>query len=207
MKQKKNIKLWSLGCLLGVLALVGIVVQVLRPDLATRYLTSTLPFIEYTETFEQDEEVYLVYFWQETCIFCTEFEPYIMDAVNNYNVPIFVVDLAEDVNNNAWYDWEMHHEIHSRVIGYVNDDGSQLYPGEDMEFYSPAEGWEIVVDNDGAIHARLNRAFNNQNPLDYSQIEISGTPTLLLIRNGIVERYASGIPDGQELLNYFKEME
>lgn len=64
--------------------------------------TIDLPRIIYNQVFYQSEKIYFVYFWREDCPRCQEFEPYIVQAYNN-DIPVFVVDMNNEVNQNVWY--------------------------------------------------------------------------------------------------------
>jgi len=196
--------------LLGVI-LVGVIVPVFLQFSGTSVSdvvgsagrTGDLPFINYTETFDQDEEAYFVYFWQETCSFCMQFEPYLLEAFNDYDLPIYVVDLADASNQSAWYDWERHHELHSIMVGRVVDDEWVFDAGHTREMYPEEDGWAIEVVDDDYLRARP-AAIHNENPTDYSEINIIGTPTLFLVRNGEIADYAFGIESGRDLLNMLK---
>ena len=52
--------------------------------------------INYTETFDQAESEYYVYFYQESCPICLQFGPELVEAHNQNNVPIYVVDAAAE---------------------------------------------------------------------------------------------------------------
>ena len=113
-----------------------------------------LPRILYTESFDQLEDEYFVYFWNATCPACQQFESDILSAYER-GVIIYVVDMADDQNARAWFQGE--------------------------------------------------RGMNNQRPQNASEIEVSGTPSMLHFRNGEVVGYAVGITDGNALFATFGE--
>ena len=111
-----------------------------------------LPRILYTESFDQAEDEYFVYFWNAACPACQQFDSDIV-AAHEVGIAIYVVDMANDQNANVWFQGE--------------------------------------------------RGMNNQHPQSASEIEISGTPSLLHFRNGEVVGYAVGISDGNALFATF----
>ena len=64
--------------------------------------TAQLPRILYTEVFEQEGDIYFVYFWRNDCPRCAEFEPYVVEAFNQ-GVPVYVVDMNHRQNHHAWF--------------------------------------------------------------------------------------------------------
>jgi len=137
--------------LLGIIVVgIGVAVFLDVMDLGPMVRTAHLPRIDYTQTFEQEEEAYFVYFWQESCPACTEFEPAILEAFNDYEVPIYVVDMSDGANSSAWGEGQL----------------------------------------DGVSH--------------YSDINVEGTPMLMLVRDGEVARHSLGVLGGEALLNELK---
>jgi len=190
--------------LLVVMVVVGIGASFLIPSVNG---TTDLGHINYTETFDQDHSEYYVYFYQVDCQFCKEFEPHILEAYGD-DVPIYVVDVERgksSLNDQAWYDWDLHHKTHDVVIGEIKD-GQQIFNEDESEdLYASEEGWTIGPnpDNELELIARLNRALNNKEPQTALEIEIAGTPTLIRIKEGRFAGYAEGVEEGIALLGRF----
>lgn len=87
----------KLMIILGLVVVVGVGYVLLSPEING---TKDLQFIKYTEAFEQAPDDYYVYFWQEGCRFCIEFDPFLTAAAKE-GVPIFVIDLNEGSNTQA----------------------------------------------------------------------------------------------------------
>lgn len=139
----------------GILAvlIIGLVVYANLPASITGVRgAADLPRILYTESFDQADDEYFVYFWNAACPACQQFDSDIL-AAHELGIPIYVVDMANDQNAGAWFQGE--------------------------------------------------RGMNNQRPQSVSEIEISGTPSLLHFRNGEVVGYAVGIADGNALFATF----
>jgi len=148
---------------------IRLIILVLVAQLLTACVSSypsrtiELPQIHYTETFSQDLDTYFVYFWRETCIRCQEFERDIVDAYNN-GFPIFVVDMENEDNFDAWYQ-----------SGIFRD-----------ENFTELES-------------------QNRTPSTYYEIEIVGTPTLILIQEGVLIEHRTGLDDARRLLAEYRE--
>lgn len=61
-----------------------------------------LPRILYTESFDQAEDEYFVYFWNASCEACQTFESDIL-AAHEHGIPIYVVDMADNQNVGSWF--------------------------------------------------------------------------------------------------------
>lgn len=186
---------------LGAIIILAIGANFLWPSING---TKDLPMISYTETFNQDPSEYYVYFWQESCSYCVEFEPYLVDAAND-GVPIYVVNMPDNVE--AWYDWDGHHEIHDQVIGQIVNDVEVFDEEIDLADYPEEDGWRVRThpDDESTLIARLEKALNNQEPQSAEALEIAGTPTLVRIVNGRLVGYSEGVALGDELLQQYSQ--
>ena len=159
-----------------------------------------LPFISVDKTFDRSDDDYVVYFYQDDCSHCKEFEPHLIESVSTYNTPAYIVDMKESENTVAWYDWEAHSEKYDKVIGKVIDDKEVLNDGESHDDYPASEGWSIGRDGDDLV-ATYNMAMNNKNPQSASELEIAGTPTLIRVKDGKVVAYGEGIVENTAILD------
>ncbi|MEM5596099.1 hypothetical protein AAHB53_06725 [Niallia circulans] len=57
--------------------------------------------INASATFNQQEEEYIVYFWQATCTYCKQIEKDVLSFSNNGEIPIYVVDMQDEKMNRA----------------------------------------------------------------------------------------------------------
>jgi len=184
--------------LIGALALVALVVGIgLLSSSSEVSATADLPMIHYTAAFDQDPDEYFVYFWNAACSFCQEFDPDVMEA-HRAGAPIFVVDMANEDNQSAWYDWEGHHERFTTIVGDVVNGEIIFHDGLSEDQFPTEEGWAIHIAGTQAV-AELQRAQNNTSPSHSSEIEVAGTPTLLRIVNGEFVGYGFNIAEGQAL--------
>lgn len=156
--------------------------------------------INYTETFDQAESEYYVYFYQESCPICLQFGPELVEAHNQNNVPIYVVDAAAEENLDAWYDWTAHNKQYTKVIGKVENGVQVFNEGESNAKYPTNEGWKISVNQNNEIVAYLDKAFNNESPQTAEEIEISGTPALIKVKDGKLAGYGEGMDEDRALL-------
>jgi thiol-disulfide isomerase/thioredoxin len=90
---------------LGVLIAVLVVVVNLPDSITDVRGTSDLPRIFYTESFDQSDDEYFVYFWNANCPACQQFDSDIV-AAHERGIPIYVVDMADDRNASAWFQGE-----------------------------------------------------------------------------------------------------
>ncbi|MCL1990113.1 MAG: thioredoxin family protein [Defluviitaleaceae bacterium] len=109
----KKLMVASLSVIVVLLAALVVVDQVGPP---TR--TAQLPRIFYTEAFDQEEDVYFVYFWRSNCPRCAEFQPYVVRAFNA-GTPVFIVDMNNNNNQDAWYRRGEHRD--DELIGRAGD--------------------------------------------------------------------------------------
>lgn len=156
--------------------------------------------INYTETFNQKESEYYVYFYQETCPICLQFGPELVEAHNQNNIPVYVVDAAAKENLDAWYDWPTHNKQYTKVIGKVENGVQVFNEGESSAKYPTNEGWKISVNKNNEIVAYLDKAFNNRSPQTAEEIEISGTPALIKVKDGKLAGYGEGMDEDRALL-------
>lgn len=188
--------------LIALVAIVGIAVvaNFLSPSVNS---VTDFKHITYQETFDQKESEYYVYFYQETCPICMQFGPELVEAHNKNNVPVYVVDAAADENIDAWYDWQAHDEKYTKVIGKVENGVQVFNEGESSAKYPSNEGWTITTNNKNEIIAYLNKARNNKSPQTADEIEISGTPALIKVKDGKLAGYGEGIDEDRALLETY----
>lgn len=188
--------------LIALVAIVGIAVvaNFLSPSVNS---VTDFKHITYQETFDQKESEYYVYFYQETCPICMQFGPELVEAHNKNNVPVYVVDAAADENLDAWYDWQTHDEKYTKVIGKVENGVQVFNEGESSAKYPSNEGWTITTNNKNEIIAYLNKARNNKSPQTADEIEISGTPALIKVKDGKLAGYGEGIDEDRALLETY----
>ena len=119
-----------------LIALVAVIVIAVGANFLFPSVNSLTDFkhINYTETFDQKESEYYVYFYQETCPLCLQFSPELVAAYNEKDVPIYVVDAAATENKAAWYDWAAHDKKYTKVIGKVENGVQVFNEGEDGQF-------------------------------------------------------------------------
>ncbi|GGM41848.1 hypothetical protein GCM10011351_29950 [Paraliobacillus quinghaiensis] len=192
------------------LILVGItlVVAVLGIILLNQYKTVTVDSIDdidkidYQDTYTQDEGDYLIYFWQEGCSYCEEVAPDIIEFAQDADMPIRIVDMQAPNNHDAWYDWETHHEEYDVKIGEVVDEEEQLNEGVELTDYTEdAEVfWRIGINEQDEIIATHNTPYGNTEPATADEIEITGTPTLIQVKDGAFSAYANGPEEVRNLL-------
>ena len=190
-----------------IIGLISIIVLAVIANAVMPSLTSSkdLPHISYQETFSQPEEEYFVYFYQESCGLCQEFSPELVDASANHEVSIYLVDLGDEANQSAWYDWETHNNIYPKVIGTVVDGEKVFNEGESEANYPTNEGWEITTNENNEILADHKGAFNNLTPQTPEELDISGTPSLLKVKNGKFADYSEGLSASRTLLKNYIE--
>ena len=187
--------------LVGLLV-VGGVASLLWPSINS---TNDLTFINYQDVFSLEHDEYFVYFYNEDCRFCIELEPYIMKA-HRAGVPIYVVDMVDPANANAWFDWDAHHALHTTVVGEVVD-GEEVYAEDfDPAQFPEEEGWAIVPQGEQLV-ARLNRADFNRNPQSPEEIEVAGTPSMIHIVNGQGAGFDMGVAESRRLLATYAGLE
>lgn len=179
-----------------IYVLVAIVVLATGVNLLTPILKgqTELPIILGAETFDQLDEEYMVYFYQDSCYYCQELKPAIMDA-QAAGMKLYAVDMAADENVDLWYDWEAHHEMYDEEIGEVVDGERVLYEGKSEADYQSAE-WRIQEIEDKVV-ATHNNAYANMEPTSADEIEIAGTPVLIHIKNGELVKMTGGYTQSQ----------
>ncbi|MCM3214056.1 hypothetical protein ACQRXC_11140 [Niallia taxi] len=101
--------------ILGVFSIIAVIfIQVGLKNNQKRTIND-INRIHAEETFNQEEKEYIVYFWQETCFSCKEIEQTVLEYSDK--CPLYIVDMENDKNKDAWYDWEQHHKEYDQVIG------------------------------------------------------------------------------------------
>lgn len=101
MKNSIKVLLGAFGALFVGLIVVGII----RDNDSVVRSAADLPRILYHESFNQTEDEYFVYFWNEFCGACVQFDPDVVSAHND-GLPIYVVDMVSDENAGAWFQGE-----------------------------------------------------------------------------------------------------
>lgn len=185
-----------------LIALVAVVVVAVGVNFLFPSVTSLadLKHINYTEAFDQKDSEYYVYFYQETCPICLQFSTELIAAHNEQKIPVYVVDAAATENLDVWYDWTSHDEEWTKVIGKVENGVQVLNEGEDLADYPTNDGWAIYNNANSEVVAYYKNAFNNRSPQSGNEIEISGTPALLKIKNGEFAGYGEGLDENRALL-------
>ncbi|WP_067839497.1 hypothetical protein [Amphibacillus sediminis] len=163
--------------------------------------TTDLKAINVSDSFDQSEKEYLVYFWQEGCIYCQQIEEDVVQFANDADLPIYLVDMQANQNHSAWYNWDAHHQQYDRVIGKVEDGEEQYFEDAETFLDDSNVNWEIIVDNQDQIIAVHQTAYPETRPSNAEAIEIAGTPTILYIQSGQVTEYAFGTEKALDLLS------
>ncbi|MBP3041630.1 thioredoxin fold domain-containing protein [Bacillaceae bacterium Marseille-Q3522] len=161
-----------------------------------------MEYISYQDSFQQDENQYIVYFWQSTCKYCKEIENDVLEFARNGEMPIYVVDMQDENNVSAWYDWEGHHQQYDKIIGKIVDGKEELNEDFDPAAYEnePNVNWTFEINDKDEIVARHNTAFGNENPETADEIEVTGTPTMILVNDGKVSEYGVGVDETREIM-------
>lgn len=188
-----------------LIVLVAVVVVAVGANFLFPSINSITDFkhINYTETFDQKESEYYVYFYQESCSICMQFGPEVVAAHNEKNVPVYVVDAAAAENKDAWYDWDAHDEKYTKVIGKVENGVQVFNEGESSAKYPSNEGWTISTNKNNELVAYLKDAVNNRSPQNAEEIEISGTPALIKVKDGKLAGYGEGMDQDRALLETY----
>ena len=188
-----------------LIALVAVIVIAVGANFLFPSVNSLTDFkhINYTETFDQKESEYYVYFYQETCPLCLQFSPELVAAYNEKDVPIYVVDAAATENKAAWYDWAAHDKKYTKVIGKVENGVQVFNEGESSAKYPSNEGCTISTNKNNELVAYHKDAFNNRSPQTAEEIEISGTPALIKVKDGKLAGYGEGIDQDRALLETY----
>lgn len=190
--------------LVGLVAVVVIAIgaNILFPSVNS---LTDLKKINYQEAFNQKQSEYYVYFYQESCPLCLQFSPELVTAHNENNTPIYIVDMADDSNLDAWYDWDAHNQEYTKVIGKVENGVQVFNEGESTAKYPSNEGWVISTNDKNEIVAYNDTPVNNRSPQSGEEIEVSGTPALLKIKDGKFDGYAEGVAEARQLLATYKK--
>ncbi|MGL4336612.1 MAG: thioredoxin domain-containing protein [Turicibacter sp.] len=165
---------------------------------------SDLKHVNYSETFDQKEDDYLVYFYMESCGLCQQFSPELIDAYTNEKLNVYVVDMENDSNIPAWYDWEAHQEKYDKVIGKVENGVEVFNEGESRDKYPAFDGWVVSVDGTDIITEKRT-AVNNKKPANASELQVSGTPAMLRVKDGEFFAYGEGIDVVRSILEEAKK--
>ena len=188
-----------------LIALVAVIVVAVGVNFLFPSINSITDFklINYKDTSNQKESEYLVYFYQETCGLCQQFGPELVAVHNQDHTPVYVVDMAADENGEAWYDWAAHDKKYLKVIGKVENGVEVLNEGESRALYPTNEGWTISTNKNNEIVAYMNKAKNNKSPQSADQLDISGTPTLIRVKDGQLAGYGEGLEEARAVMNSF----
>ena len=92
----------KLVMLLVIFPVVAIAALLILDRVGEPGRTANLPRIVYTDIFDQEEDIYFVYFWRNDCPRCAEFEPSVVAAFNE-GVPVYVVDMNNRTNSPVFY--------------------------------------------------------------------------------------------------------
>lgn len=145
--------------------------------------------IDAVNTFNQEDNEYIVYFWQSTCSYCQQIEEDVLAFSNNGSMPIYIVDMQEEQNIVSWYDWKSHHLKYDQEIGYL-EDGEEMF-NDDVnieQFEKDTEvAWGIEITQDDKIIATHNTPYGNKEPKTAEEIVITGTPTMIKVKKGDFE--------------------
>lgn len=158
--------------------------------------------ISYTQSLSQAEDDYIVYFWQEGCYYCELIAQDVVDFAKDPDHTLYVVDMQQEENHAAWYDWVTHQDTYNEKIGEVIDGEEQINADIQLEDYTedPDVNWDIVTTDDNEIVAVHQTPYPNTTIESADQIEITGTPTMIHVQNGAVEQYVIGSEPSLELL-------
>ena len=161
----------------------------------TNHSIDDLPKINATDTFNQTDREYIVYFWQSTCTYCKQIENDVLSYSNSEKLPIYIVDMQNENNISKWYDWEGHHKQYDQVIGKMEDGKEVLNEGINIEQFQNDEAvsWAVVINDENELVATHNTAYGNEEPQKASDLEITGTPTMIKVKDGMFEHYAVGV--------------
>jgi len=163
--------------------------------------TIDLPVIAYSEVFDQEPEEYFVFFWNATCPASQQFEPFALEA-SEAGVPIFIVDMADPANQGLWYDWQLHHEIHTVLVGDVEHGEVTFFEGVTADDFPQADGWSMNIVGSYAL-MQMQFPQNNRQPTHLDELEVAGTPELLRVVDGIGVNQRIGVEPSQTLLGQF----
>lgn len=192
----------SIVLTIGIIFILVIGIVILNQMRTSNITIEDLVRIDYQDTFTQESDDYLVYFWQEGCVYCEEVEPNVLEFIQNTDSPFFLVDMQEPNNQSAWYDWESHHEEHDIKIGQIVDGEEQLNDDVPLEKYTENTDirWEIEVTEDDEIIVTHNTPYANSEPATADAIEITGTPIIIHVKDGKFATYANGSEQVKALL-------
>ncbi len=166
--------------------------------------------IGYSEVLSKDGEYY-VYYYDKNCSNCDNIKKD-MEKFNKSNI-VYLVDMSDGKNQNAWYDWKEHHAKYDVKIGEVNELGENIFfEGESIEKYLGRDiknsqdnfiDYTIEIANSkfvdehsnaniGDIYAVDNTAIYNRTATNVEDITIIGTPTIIKVNDGEVIEYMLG---------------
>ncbi|WP_226037261.1 hypothetical protein [Aquibacillus saliphilus] len=159
--------------------------------------------IDYQETFAQTANDFIVYFWQDSCKYCEEIEDDVIKYANDSNTALYIVDMLKTNNQQAWYNWETHHQKYDVVIGKLVDGEEKINDGIDIEDFQNETlvSWSFNTNQKNDIIATHNTPFANLEPQNAEEIEITGTPTMIRVINGQFDTYAVGVDGIKALLS------
>ncbi|MFT8320919.1 MAG: hypothetical protein ABF649_08440 [Bacillus sp. (in: firmicutes)] len=194
--------------------MISIVLIVIICFIGIRFLTGSsentsiedIKKIHAQQTFAQKEDEYIVYFWQSTCTYCEQIEEEVLKFSNNGKIPILIVDMQDAANIGSWYDWEAHHKKYDKVIGKIEDGKEMLNEGVNLDDFKNdlKVAWSVEATEDKQIIAKHNTPYGNETPANAGEIQITGTPTMIKVKNGKFAGYAVGVDETVDML---KEIE
>ena len=155
-----------------------------------------LVHINTADFFQQQNDIYYVYFYYEECPDCN----YVKDDFINfakYRDDIYLVDYSLPENKAKSYDWETLRSKYNKQIGTVDPNGNiEYFPGESKEKYMNCYnqyGKKITYtfqEIDGKLYTYIRTP-----EIDYASIKtpydlvIAGVPTLLRVNNGVIDEF------------------
>ncbi|WP_445486806.1 hypothetical protein [Niallia sp. 03133] len=158
--------------------------------------------INVQNTFTQREDEYIVYYWQATCSYCKQIEEEVIQFSNKGKIPVYIVDMQDPTNTGSWYDWEKHHKKYDKVIGKIENGKEVLNEGVSLDQFKKDRkvAWSLETTEDKQIIAKHNTPYGNLSPANGDEIEITGTPTMIKVKNGNFAEYAVGVDETVQLM-------
>ncbi|MCT2537749.1 hypothetical protein NC661_12630 [Aquibacillus koreensis] len=185
------------------LILVTLFISIVLIGSVTKPITiQSLKQIPFQDTYNQPENAYIVYFWQSDCKYCTEIEDDVLAFVKKSSTPVYLVDMKEQANSEAWYDWEQHHQQYDVIVGEIVEGEEVIYEEVDLNSYAedPEVHWTFLTNDSNQIIASHNTAFANDAPQQFNEIEVTGTPTMIKVTNHTFDQYVVGVEEVSTLL-------
>ncbi|WP_186578600.1 hypothetical protein [Aquibacillus kalidii] len=188
----------------AILLVVGLLFIVMKFSNTTSAVDNIndVEHINYKNTYNMNDDEYIVYFWQESCKYCLEVKQDVNQYLQQSSAPIYIVDMKDTSNSNAWYNWEFHHQKYDQKIGTIKDGEEVLDEDIDLSDFENDKNvdWIIEITESNELIAHHNTPYANLEPNSVDELEITGTPTMLKIKNGKLEGYAVGVEQVRKLL-------